>query len=295
MSDNLPDEVDFITSTLPYGSAAELRNITCNIGDLAVNESVTFTIKTAVHTDVVADAGQPTTITNTASVLSGGAVDADTSNNSTDAVTIVEDLADLRVTKECKPDEPLPAGETGTCTIFVDNLGPSDARNVVLTDVHLSDGSFTIGTVTPGSCSEAAGTVTCNLGVIPAGGRVIVTVPITASEAMDINDIATVLSDTPDPDFSNNEARESISVSALADLAITKADNPDPAVAGTDITYTLTVTNNGPSTAVNVVVKDVLPAGVKHRLGIRHRWCDLQCRRPGRSVPAHDVRLRFDG
>src|SRR5262249_225295 len=31
-----------------------------------------------------------------------------------------------------------------------------------------------------------------------------------------------------------------------ADLAITKADSPDPVITGSDLTYTLTVTNNGP-------------------------------------------------
>lgn len=45
-----------------------------------------------------------------------------------------------------------------------------------------------------------------------------------------------------------------------ADLAITKADSPDPVVTGTDLTYTLTVTNKGPDAAVDVTVTDTLPA-----------------------------------
>ena len=45
-----------------------------------------------------------------------------------------------------------------------------------------------------------------------------------------------------------------------ADLAITKTDSPDPVIAGNDLTYTVTVTNNGPDAATSVTVTDNLPA-----------------------------------
>ena len=47
-----------------------------------------------------------------------------------------------------------------------------------------------------------------------------------------------------------------------ADLSITKSDSPDPVTAGATLTYTLTVTNNGPSDATGVIVTDPLPAGI---------------------------------
>src|SRR5260370_632429 len=46
-----------------------------------------------------------------------------------------------------------------------------------------------------------------------------------------------------------------------ADLSITKTA-PATVVAGNQLTYTITVTNNGPSNATNVIVTDTLPAGV---------------------------------
>ena len=46
------------------------------------------------------------------------------------------------------------------------------------------------------------------------------------------------------------------------DLAITKADSPDPVSVGGLLTYTLTVTNTKGDTATNVVVTDALPSGV---------------------------------
>jgi uncharacterized repeat protein (TIGR01451 family) len=47
-----------------------------------------------------------------------------------------------------------------------------------------------------------------------------------------------------------------------ADLSIEKSDSKDPAATGRNLTYTLTVTNNGPDAAFNVIVTDTLPPGV---------------------------------
>lgn len=46
----------------------------------------------------------------------------------------------------------------------------------------------------------------------------------------------------------------------LADLSLAKTDSPDPVTNGSKLTYTLLVTNNGPSQATHVMVTDTLPA-----------------------------------
>lgn len=53
-----------------------------------------------------------------------------------------------------------------------------------------------------------------------------------------------------------------VSVEARVDLAVTKGASPEPVIAGETLTYTLTVTNLGPSPSTGAVVSDVLPAGV---------------------------------
>jgi uncharacterized repeat protein (TIGR01451 family) len=50
-----------------------------------------------------------------------------------------------------------------------------------------------------------------------------------------------------------------------ADLSIAKADAPDPVREGRDLTYTLTVTNNGPNPATGVTVTDDLPGELAAR------------------------------
>jgi uncharacterized repeat protein (TIGR01451 family) len=49
-----------------------------------------------------------------------------------------------------------------------------------------------------------------------------------------------------------------------SDLQVTKADSPDPVLAGQDLIYTLSVTNNGPDAipvGEDIVIQDTLPAG----------------------------------
>ena len=50
-------------------------------------------------------------------------------------------------------------------------------------------------------------------------------------------------------------------VTTTGDLSITKTDSPDPVIVDHDLTYTLTVTNNGPEAAAGVHIEDALPAG----------------------------------
>lgn len=56
-----------------------------------------------------------------------------------------------------------------------------------------------------------------------------------------------------DPIFFN------VCVAPTADLSVTKTASPDPVTTGGDLTYTVTVTNNGPDPATSVTVTDNLP------------------------------------
>ncbi|MGA3163965.1 MAG: DUF11 domain-containing protein, partial [Verrucomicrobiota bacterium] len=76
-----------------------------------------------------------------------------------------------------------------------------------------------------------------------------------------LTNTASVSSPTGDPNPTNNVTPPVVTgVTLLADVGIGKS-GPAFSFAGSNFTYTVTVTNSGPSTATNVVVSDQLPAG----------------------------------
>jgi uncharacterized repeat protein (TIGR01451 family) len=79
-----------------------------------------------------------------------------------------------------------------------------------------------------------------------------------------ITNQASVSSDVADSDSTNNGASADTTVSAAADLSLSKADAPDPVEVGQLVTYTLTARNQGPSSASGVTAIDTLPAGVTY-------------------------------
>lgn len=263
VTDTLPAGTTFLTSSVPCTA-------TCAIGNLAKGASTSFTITVRVSASLLSNLNvSATNITNKATV-EADQFDPDFSNNTATASTLVTELADMAVTKTCKPDAPAEAGTSAFCDIRVANLGVSDAQNVVVTDAIVSNASFTVTSVTAAaaSCTTSIGsptsaTVTCNLHTVIAGGGTTIHVAFTSNDPADINDMATVRSTTPDPVSGNNSATGRISFFASADLAISKTVTPpSPVVAGTNVTYTIAVSNAGPSSASNVVVKDTLPAEV---------------------------------
>jgi uncharacterized repeat protein (TIGR01451 family) len=55
--------------------------------------------------------------------------------------------------------------------------------------------------------------------------------------------------------------QESVSSGGGADLGVTASVSPNPVLPGQNLTYTITVTNSGPATAVNATFNALVPAG----------------------------------
>ena len=62
--------------------------------------------------------------------------------------------------------------------------------------------------------------------------------------------------------YAAGSAGKCIPAGADSDLTVDKSDSPDPVNVGNNITYTVTIDNNGPDSATGVTLTDTLPAGV---------------------------------
>ncbi len=277
VTDTLPVDVEYIDNTDNCTGPDLSNRLICSLPDLAGGDSYSFEIKTRVDPDtVVGEPDATLVISNTAQVGSQEIENVPGDNTVTQS-TFVEELADLSVLKMSKPDDHVQAGGTFTYTIFVDNTGPSHARNVTLHDVMVSSDTFNILSVIEDpdrtdSCTIDGNAVNCQLeeplepeGYEGMSGRWTIQIEVQGDETQDVNNVVDVISDTPDPDMSNNQAQDSIHVGDVADLSLDKsiATPPSPPFyAGNDVRFQLQVTNNGPSTAENVVLEDMLPEGV---------------------------------
>ncbi len=157
----------------------------------------------------------------------------------------------------------VPATSNLTYTIAVTNLGSSTASNVVVSDVLPVGAVFVSAS---GGGTHNAGVVTWPaVRTLASGARTNYTVTITVPSFGTITNIVYATAFTADPDPSNNngtgEGNQVVTtITPLADVATT-VTGPGSVLAISDFTYTITVTNAGPSPASGVVVSDTLPFG----------------------------------
>jgi uncharacterized repeat protein (TIGR01451 family) len=98
--------------------------------------------------------------------------------------------------------------------------------------------------------------------VVAAGATVTISIVVTTTIDGLITDTASVSATTSDPALANNTASQTTTVTPVADLAIIKTDGVTTAIPGSSTTFTITVTNNGPSVVpAGILVTDQIPAG----------------------------------
>ena len=132
--------------------------------------------------------------------------------------------ADISVTKEFNSPSPTHLGDAIDYTITIANNGPDAASNIVLTDTmppnttFLSYGTGASGVVCTTPAVGATGTITCPFA--PAQATVasgtsfqfVIQLQVASLSLPAVVNTATVSSDTPDPDTTNNSATVSTDV-----------------------------------------------------------------------------------
>lgn len=178
-----------------------------------------------------------------------------------DATPTLVFQADLQVIKTASVAT-VNAGESYSYDMVVSNLGPNTASSVVLVDPLPAGISFQSATTADGTCSynPISRTLTCQLGTILVGDSKTVTLNVRSEVEGLVENEASVTAIQIDPNPDNNVDDVPVSFGPGVDIALTKTVD-DPVTTINDVVvYTLTLSNAGPSTATNVVVRDNLPA-----------------------------------
>lgn len=178
--------------------------------------------------------------------------------------------ADLSLTKTVDRSRPN-VGDIVTFNIDVYNAGPATATDLVVSD-PLPDGlEFVSSAPAIGNYNQDTGDWT--VGTLDVGSSAHIALQARVISPNSVTNIAQVSSvDQPDPDSApgNNNPGEDDQASAIvvpqvADLSLTKSASSTAAQTGTEMFYTITVTNSGPDVATNVFVSDPLPSGLVFR------------------------------
>ena len=247
VTDTLPAGVTF-GSTI--GCAEDPDGLpVCTLGPIAPASSAEY--KMAVTVD-------PSTIgvlLNQVSVNSQ-TVEIGPGNESASEKTPVDTRADLVMTRSHAPD-PVVAGTSLVYTTTVANNGPSDAREVVIEDSLPARVTLE---ATAGCAEDPAAIPNCSLGTIPAGGSRRYTMAVLVDPAGPgvVVDQARVRSATAEASPGDESISAEAEVAARADLAV-EVESPDQVIAGTQVSYAVTVKNKGPSNAQGVVLTVTLP------------------------------------
>jgi uncharacterized repeat protein (TIGR01451 family) len=217
--------------------------------------SVTYTATCDIASDATG------TLSNTATI-SGSVTDPQLADNSaTDDDTVLSPEADLSITKTDNATSAIPGGSL-TYTIVASNIGPSDDPTVSVTDTFPAGLTCTHTSVNAGGATgntAGSGNLAETLGM-PNGSSVTYTAScdIDSDATGTLSNTATISGSVIDPQAGNNSATDSdTALTPDADLSIvitapTNVSTPGP------ITYTIDVSNSGPSDATNVIVTDVL-------------------------------------
>ncbi len=174
-------------------------------------------------------------------------------------------MADLSVTQSATPAS-VSVDDYLTYMISVVNGGPDVASGVVLTNVLPGNATFVAAQLSQGAWSISGNILTADLGAIVSNGVATLALQVIVGPEGVLTNLVGVLGNERDPSTNNNTAVSLLTIAPIdspgsipkADLSVSQTALSSLAL-GQLLTYRLTVTNAGPSTAANVTLSDMLP------------------------------------
>jgi len=266
-TDNLPAPLTFVSLQQSSGPAFSPCTggaaTTCSIASLASGTTATFTLVAHVPSGTASG----TSFTNIANVSSDNDPN---SENDSDVVTTTVSSADVAVVKSA-PASAIAGGPPVNYTITLSNNGPDTAVQARFTDLLPSGMTFVSVTQNTGPAAICGappvgsnGGVSCSVAVLGNGASAQFTlsaaIPANVANGTIVPNTATAATNNVDSNSSNDSSTASTTVSAQADLVVTKT-GPANAIAGGTASYALKLTNNGPSDAASTSLSDTLPPG----------------------------------
>ncbi|WP_404310668.1 DUF11 domain-containing protein [Neorhodopirellula lusitana] len=265
--DLLPDGLTYRSDSQSDASGGYVASTGLwSIPSLGVGQSTTLQIN--------ADVDESGTFTNVAELIE---VDQDDPDSTPDNNQLSEDdqasdqlttpVIDLSLEKVASVSRP-PVGSEVSFTLTVSNSGPDTATGVVVEDTLPS--GFQFLSATP-SAAFASSTGRWTVGTLASGDTNELVIRGIVGNVETLTNMAEVIQadqfdrdSTPGNGFGNNEDDEaSVSITpASADLSLTKSVSDDTPNVGDDVTFTLTIRNDGPDVAESIEVTDSLPFGL---------------------------------
>ncbi|WP_414470007.1 DUF7507 domain-containing protein [Methanobacterium sp. ACI-7] len=178
--------------------------------------------------------------------------------------TNVTPKTDLAISKTvCNCDRTV--GQTINYVLTVTNNGPNNATGVIVKDILPVGFSYLYSS--PGdnvTYNAVTRLLTWSMGPLNVGSTVVLQIFGTLTQAGTITNTAEVTGTEFDQDTSNNYSTVVVNaIQKTADLGISKTVNKKMPYIGDSVTYTVTVTNDGPNGATGVIVNDSLHAGLQ--------------------------------
>lgn len=182
----------------------------------------------------------------------------------------VNPVVDLAVTGIAVPNPDVTGGNL-TYTFNITNTGPATATSLAFTNLLPTNVSFVSATnsALAVSTTNGNGAVYCILTNLAMGANVSVTVVVSPTGVGTITSQAmvAVTGGGSDPNQSNNSTTVVVTNAPVADVSIALSGPLNSGLVGSNLNYVISVTNNGPGIAFDVVVTDPL-GSLSYALGI---------------------------